>query len=216
MTKVVDIIDAVSVIKDGDVILVGGFGPKGYPGRILRTLLRKTKTKDLFFVANATEVSFLSSLDKFLAERSRGFMATFIRGSKNAEILFNNKQLELISQGTFAERLRAGGKGIKAFYTPVGPGTDVAEGKEKSIFDGREYILEKAIKGDVALIRATKVDLEGNCFMRGASKNFTSLMPLAAKYTIVEAEELVQVGEIPPELITVPGKYIDKIVRVGA
>lgn len=216
MGKVVDVIDAVSIIKDGDVILLGGFGPKGYPGRVLRTLLRKTSTKNLLFVANAANPSFLSSLDKMLENRATGFVATFLRGSVSAEELFNKGKLELVPQGTFAERLRAGGKGIEAFYTPVGIGTDVEKGKEKATFDGVEHVLEKAIKGDVALVRATKVDLDGNCFMRGASKNFTSLMPFAAKHTIVEAEELVPVGEIPPEMITVPGKYINTIVRAGA
>lgn len=213
MNKVVDIVDAVAQIKDGDTILVGGFGPKGYPGRLLRTLLTQTTTKDFLLVANAANPAFMSSLEKLLKNRARGAICTFLRGSASAEKMYFDKTLELTPQGTFAERLRAGGKGIVAFYTPVGPGTEVAQGKETLVIDGVEHILEKAITGDVALIRATQVDLDGNCFMRGAVKNFTSLMPAAAKFTIVEAEELVPVGAIPPDLITVPGKYINMIVR---
>ena len=213
MSKVVDIVDAVKQVKDGDTVLVGGFGPKGYPGRLLRTLLTTTPTKDLMLIQNAANPAFMSSLEKLLKKRSRGAICTFLRGSGAAEKMYFDKTLELIPQGTFAERLRAGGKGIAAFYTPVGPGTEVAEGKETAMFDGVEHILEKAITGDIALVRASKVDLDGNCFMRGAVKNFTSLMPMAAKFTIVEAEELVQVGEIPPDLISVPGKYVNMIVR---
>lgn len=213
MSKVVDIVDAVAQIKDGDTIFVGGFGPKGYPGRSLRTLLTKTSTKDFLLVANAANPAFMSSLEKLLKTRARGAIVTFLRGSAAAEKMYFNKTLELVPQGTFAERIRAGGKGIAAFYTPVGPGTDVAEGKEKVVINGVEHILETALTADVALIRATQVDLDGNCFMRGAVKNFTSLMPTAAKFTIVEAEELVPVGTIHPDLITVPGKYVNMVVR---
>jgi 3-oxoacid CoA-transferase A subunit len=214
MGKVIDMVDAVAKVKDGDVVLVGGFGPKGYPGRLLRGLLRTTDTKDLFFVTNAANPSYMSSLEKLLARRSRGMICTYLRGSAAAERLYFEKKLEIASQGTFAERLRAGGMGVEAFYTVVGIGTIIGEGKEKAMFDGRAYLLEKAIRGDIALVRATSVDLEGNCFMRGATKNFCSLMPAAAKYTIVEAEEIVP--EIDPEIISVPGKYVNAIVRAGA
>jgi 3-oxoacid CoA-transferase A subunit len=214
MGKVIDIVDAVAQVKDGDVVLVGGFGPMGYPGRLLRSLLKTTSTKDLFFVANAANPSFMSSLDKLLARRTRGMVCSFLRGSAPAERLYAEGKLELAAQGSFAERLRAGGMGIEAFYTPVGIGTVVDHGKEKATFGGREYILEKAIRGDIALVRATRVDLEGNCFMRGATKNFTSLMPAAAKYTVVEAEQIVP--EIDPELVSVPGTYVHAIVRAGA
>jgi 3-oxoacid CoA-transferase A subunit len=213
MSKVVDIVDAVKQVKDGDTVLVGGFGPKGYPGRLLRTLLTQTSTKDLMLIQNAANPAFMSSLEKLMKSRARGGIVTFLRGSTAAEKMYFAKTLDLVPQGTFAERLRAGGKGIAAFYTPVGPGTEVAEGKETAVFDGVEHILEKGIFGDVALVRATQVDLDGNCFMRGAVKNFTSLMPLAAKFTIVEAEELVPVGTIPQDLISVPGKYVNMVVR---
>ena len=216
MSKLMSVMDAIAPIKDGDTILVSGFGPMGYPGRILRALLKQTDLKDLFFVTNAANPNFMPSLEKLLATRSRGMIATFIRQSMVAEKMFYEKKLELIPQGTFAERLRAGGAGIPAFYTNVGLGTLVEEGKDKKVIDGKEYLLEKAITGDVALIRATKVDIEGNCFMRGSTKNFGALMPAAAKYTVVEAEEVVQVGEIDPELVTIPGILVHSIVKVGA
>lgn len=215
MSKLMNVLDAIAPIKDGDTILVSGFGPMGYPGRVLRAMLKQTELKDLYFVTNGTNANFMPSLEKMLHSRSRGLIATYIRHSPAAERMYDEKSLELVPQGTFAERLRAGGVGIPAFYTPVGFGTEVEEGKEKKIIDGREYLLEKAIKGDVALIKATKVDLDGNCFMRGSTKNFGALMPAAAKYTIVEAEEIVKVGEIDPELITIPGIFIDAIVKVG-
>jgi acetate CoA/acetoacetate CoA-transferase alpha subunit len=213
MGKVIDIVDAVSRIKDGETLLIGGFGPKGYPGRLLRALLKTTNTKDLFFVANAANPSFMSSLDKLLATRARGMICTFMRGSLPAEHLYAEGKLELAPQGSFAERLRAGGMGIEAFYTPVGIGTLVEHGKEKATFNGRECVLERAIRGDIALVRATRVDLAGNCFMRGAVKNFTSLMPAAANYTIVEAEEIVPA--IDPEIVSVPARYVNAIVMAG-
>lgn len=215
MGKLMNLNEAIAPIKDGDTILVGGFGPMGFPGRVLRAINKQTQLKDLFFVTNAANPNFMPSLEKLLETRSRGLITTYLRSSKAAEKMFNDKTLELVPQGTFAERLRAGGNGIPAFYTPVGINTLVAEGKEIKEIDGKEYLMEKAITGDVALIKATKVDLDGNCFMRGSTKNFGALMPAAAKYTIVEAEEIVQVGEIDPELVTIPGVLVHAIVKVG-
>ncbi|MEI6580017.1 MAG: 3-oxoacid CoA-transferase subunit A [Eubacteriales bacterium] len=216
MGKLMSILEAIAPIRDGDTILVGGFGPMGYPGRVMRAMLKQTDLKDLFFVANAANQNYLSAFEKMLLTRSRGMIVTFTRPSAAAEKLYNEGKLELIPQGTFSERIRAGGAGIPAFYTPVGFGTAVEEGKPTMEIDGKKYLLEKAIKGDVAIIKAAKVDLDGNCFMTGCTKNFGALMPAAAKYTIVEAEEVVKVGKIDPELVTVPGILIDAIVKVGA
>ncbi len=216
MGKLMSVLEAIEPIKDGDTILVGGFGPMGYPGRVMRAILKQTELKDLFFVANAANQNYLVALEKLLLTRARGMIATFTRPSAAAEKLYKEGKLEIIPQGTFSERIRAGGAGIPAFFTPVGFGTAVEEGKIKMTIDGREYIMEKAIKGDVAIIKASKVDLEGNCFMSGCTKNFGALMPAAAKYTIVEAEEVVKPGKIDPELVTVPGILIDAIVKVGA
>jgi 3-oxoacid CoA-transferase A subunit len=216
MGKLMTLLEAIAPIKDGDTILVGGFGPMGYPGRVMRAMLKQTDLKDLFFVANAANQNYLSAFEKMLKTRARGMIVTFTRPSAAADKLYNEGKLELIPQGTFSERIRAGGAGIPAFYTPVGFGTDVEKGKPTMEIDGKMYLLEKAIKGDVAIIKAAKVDLDGNCFMTGCTKNFGALMPAAAKYTIVEAEEVVKVGKIDPELVTVPGILIDAIVKVGA
>lgn len=215
MSKMMNVLDAISPIKDGDVVMVSGFGPMGYPGRVLRAMLKQNEAKDLLFVTNAANPNFMPSLEKLITKRSRGLIATFVRQSKIAEKMYFDKTLELVPQGTFSERLRAGGAGIPAFYTPVGIGTEVEEGKPKLVIDGKMYLMEKAITADVAIIKATKVDLDGNCYMRGSTKAFGALMPAAAKYTIVEAEEVVQVGEIDPELVTVPGIMVDAIVKVG-
>ena len=216
MGKLMSILEAIAPIKDGDTILVGGFGPMGYPGRVMRAMLKQTELKDLFFIANAANQNYLVAFEKMLRTRSRGMIATFTRPSAAADKMYNEGTLEIIPQGTFSERIRAGGAGIPAFYTPVGFGTDVEKGKPTMEIDGKMYLLEKAIKGDVAIIKAAKVDLDGNCFMTGCTKNFGALMPAAAKYTIVEAEEVVKVGKIDPELVTVPGILIDAIVKVGA
>ncbi len=216
MGKLMTLLEAIAPIKDGDTILVGGFGPMGYPGRVMRTILKQSDLKDLLFVANAANSNYLPALEKMLMTRARGMIATFTRPSKAAEKLYDEGKLELIPQGTFSERIRAGGAGIPAFYTPVGFGTAVEEGKPTIEIDGKKYLMEKAITADVALIKAAKVDLDGNCFMTGCTKNFGALMPAAAKYTVVEAEQLVKVGKIDPELVTVPGILVDAIVKVGA
>lgn len=126
----------------------------------------------------------------------------------------NPDSVTLIPQGNFAEKIRAGGAGIPAFYTPVGVGTIVEEGKEKRMFNGREYLLETAFFADVALIHASKADAYGNCYMRKASKNFNVIMAMAASYVIVETEELVPVGGMDPDLIDVPSIFIDAVIPI--
>ena len=214
MNKIMAMDDAIKMIKDGDVLLVGGFGPRGYPGRILRALLKKSAAKDFTIIINGLNKFYLNTMEKILKSRANRLICTYVRNSEG-ERMFNEGKAEIVPQGTFAERLRCGGAGIPAFYTPVGVGTDVAKGKEVKNIDGRDYLMEKALKGDVALISATKVDKSGNCFMRGCTKQFSTLMPAAAKYTIVETHQIVEVGEIDPELISVPGIMVDAIVYVG-
>lgn len=121
----------------------------------------------------------------------------------------------IIPQGTFVERIRAGGVGIAGFYTPVGVGTFVETNKEKKMFDDKEYLLETALKANVALVHATAADEWGNLLMRGTTKNFGAVMPAAADYVIVEAEEIVPVGTIDPELVTVSHIHVDAIVKIG-
>lgn len=221
MNKVVAMDEAIKVIKNGDTILVGGFGPRGYPGRVMRNIVKnRTSTgteydlEDLTIVFNGLNRFYMNTMEKLLERSGSKLITTFVRNSIG-ETMYKEGKVELVPQGTFAERLRAGGAGIPGFYTPVGVGTLVAEGKEVKNFDGKDYLLERAITGDVALISATKVDLQGNCYLRAATKQFSALMPAAAKYTIVETNEIVDVGQIDPELITIPGIMIDAIVYVG-
>ena len=127
-------------------------------------------------------------------------------------LLEDPESVTLYPQGTLAEKIRCGGAGIAAFYTPVGVGTIVEKGKEKRRFGDREYLLETALRGNVALVKATVADKAGNCFMRGTTKNFGAIMAKAADYVIVEAKRIVETGELDPEMITVPGIYIDALV----
>lgn len=209
-------IDAVQVVKDGDTVAIGGFGPLGCPVQLIKFLFARSDVKDLHIALNAPNGMVLRHLERLIKERSKKLTTTFMRGSQSAEIFFDHQQLDLVPQGTFAERLRSAGAGIPAFYTPVGVGTIVAEGKETKIFDGKEYLMEYSLPVDVGFVRATKVDRDGNCFLEVSTKNFTQLIPPAAKYTIVEAESIVEVGEIDPKLVTISGIHIDAIVKVGA
>ncbi len=215
MSKLMRSIDAVQKVKDGDTIAIGGFGPLGFPAQLLKSIYLRTDAKDLHIALNAPHGMMLTTLERLLAERASKLTTTFARGSRSAEKMFSEGKLDLIPQGTLAERLRSAGAGIPAFYTRVGIGTIVEEGKEIKTIDGQDYLMEKALVADIGLIQATKVDYDGNCFIAGSKKNFSSLVPAASKYTIVEAEEIVPVGSIDPELITVSGIYIDAIVNVG-
>ncbi|MDF0478674.1 3-oxoacid CoA-transferase subunit A [Vagococcus sp. PNs007] len=215
MSKLMRSIDAVQIVKDGDTVAIGGFGPLGYPGQLVKALYLRSEAKDLHIALNAPNGMFLPTLDKLIDKRGRHLTTTFVRTSSAATRFFEEGRLSLTPQGTFAERLRAAGAGIPAFYTPVGVGTMVAEGKEIKEIHGREYLMEEALVADVGFIQATKVDYDGNCYIEGSQKNFTTLVPAASKYTIVEAEQIVPVGEISPELVSVSGIYIDAIVKVG-
>jgi len=128
-------------------------------------------------------------------------------------LMDNPESVELSPQGTLAERIRCGGAGIAAFYTPVGVGTIVEKGKEKRTFNGVDYLLETNIRGNIAFIKATIADKEGNCFLKGSTKNFNAIMARAADYVVVEAEQIVEVGELDHELVTIPGLFIDAIVQ---
>ncbi|KAB1968230.1 MULTISPECIES: CoA transferase subunit A [Lacticaseibacillus] len=208
-------IEAIQPVKDGDTVVIGGFGPLGYPAQLVKALYLFSNAKDLHIALNAPNGMYLPTLDRLIAERASHLTTTFVRTSRAATKFFKEGKLTLTPQGTFAERLRAAGAGIPGFYTPVGIGTMVAEGKEVKEFNGRQYLLEEALNADVGFMQATKVDYDGNCYIEGAMKSFGALVPAASKYTVVEAEEIVPVGDIPSELITVSGIYIDGIVKVG-
>jgi acetate CoA/acetoacetate CoA-transferase alpha subunit len=206
---------AVSKIKDGDTLLVGGFLMAGSPETLIKALLDSSTAKNLTVVSNDTGFAETNMAKVMQQGRVTKVSASYIGGNPmTGQMLIDNKDsVTLYPQGTLAEKIRCGGAGIAGFYTPVGVGTIIEEGKEKRTFDGRDYLLETAMRGNVALVKATVADKFGNCFMRGSTKNFGALMARAADYVIVEAKKIVEVGELDAELVTLPGIFIDAIVQ---
>lgn len=215
MEKITTAEDAVKKIKSGDTLLVGGFLQAGSPETLIRAVLDASDADTLTVVSNDTGTAETNMIRLMETGRVTGVMASYIGANPltGKMMMEAPESVTLFPQGTLAEKIRAAGAGLAGFYTPVGVGTVVEEGKEKREIGDREYLLEAALRGDVALIHATKVDKFGNCFMRGSTKNFGAVMAPAADYVIVEAEEIVEVGEINPELVTVPGIFVDAIVQ---
>lgn len=218
--------DAVADICDGSVIFIGNFaGPGGTPFYLIQAL-REQGAKNLTIVANtAGGIGLTLDYDDhrvlFENHQVRKVIASFpfstsARRPSIAEkqILAGEVELELVPQGTLAERIRAGGAGIAAFYTPTGPGTVVEEGKEKRYFDGRPHLLEYALKADFALVRAYKADEVGNLIFRGTQRQFNPVMAMGAETTIAEVDQVVKPGELDPNSVVVPGLYVKRIVRV--
>jgi len=212
---------AIHDVFDGATIMFGGFVSAGSPTNLILALYEKG-TKDLTGVAN--NIGLGDKLDILCEKRQlRKMIASFaIRASARRQSLFEQLyakgevELELVPQGTLAERIRAGGAGIPAFYTPTGAGTVVAEGKETRVFDGREYLLERALTADFAFVRAYKADRLGNLVYRKASRNFNEPMAMAARVTIAEVEEIVAPGELDPEHVVTPGIFVHRLVRAPA
>jgi len=206
--------EAIARIKDGDTVLVGGFLQAGSPETLLKALLEQSTATNLTVVSNDTGTT-QSHMYKIMEQgRVSKVHASYIGANPltGKMLIENPDSVTLYPQGTLAEKIRCGGAGIAAFYTPVGVGTLVEEGKEKRRFGDRDYLLETALRGDVALVKATVADKAGNCFLRGSTKNFSAIMARAADYVIAEAQKIVEVGELDPELVTIPGIFIDAIV----
>jgi 3-oxoacid CoA-transferase A subunit len=205
---------AIADLPDGATIMVGGFGLCGIPENLIAAVHRKG-------VRNITVISNNAGVDGFgvgqwlTSRQITRIIATYVGENKLFEelVLKGELQATLIPQGTFAERIRAGGAGIAGFYTPTGVGTVVAEGKELREFDGRKYLLERGLTADFALIKAWKGDRWGNLIYRGTARNFNPMMAAAAKVTIAEVEELVELGELDPNAIVTPGIYVKRIIR---
>lgn len=215
MNKVVANADeAIKDVFDGAVILVGGFGLCGNPENLIRALVRKA-TKNLTTISNNAGVDGLGIGLLLAAGQLRKHIGTYVGENKLLEEMILNRkiELELVPQGTFSERIRAGGAGIPAFYTPTGYGTVVAEGKETREFDGRPYIMERAIKADFAFVKAWKGDKWGNLVYRKTARNFNPMMATAAKITIAEVEHLVEPGELEPDMIHTPSVYVKRIFK---
>ena len=210
--------EALEGITDGARIMFGGFVSAGTPTNLIFALKRRG-TRDLTVMA--TNIGFGDRLDDLCEGRqvSKAIASFAVRASTARESKFEAQyrrgeiELELVPQGTFAERIRAGGAGIGGFLTRTGVGTQVAEGKEVLSWEGEEWLLERPLRADVAIIRAHRADRLGNLCYRLAGRNFNPLMATAADLVIVEVEEIVETGELPPEAIHTPAAYVDRMVR---
>ncbi len=201
------------VVKDGQLIAVGGFGLCGIPEALIDAL-RDSKVKNLTVISNNAGVDGFG-LGKLLETRQiKKMISSYVGENKEFErqYLANELELEFTPQGTLAEKLRAGGAGIPAFFTRTGVGTLVAEGKEIREFDGHQYVMERALNPEVALVKAQKADKSGNLVFRRTARNFNPAAAMAGKTTIVEVEQLVEVGEIDPDDVHLPGIYVSRIV----
>lgn len=208
--------EAAALVKDGDIILGGGFGMTGNPVNILNELA-KTKTKDLTFVGNNVGETGLGGGKLLRNGQLSKMIGSFFTSNPEAVSAAQEGRIayELLPQGTLAEALRAGGAGIGGFYTPTAVGTAIAEGKETKVIDGKTYVFEKAIKGNVALLRAWKADTAGNVCYRRTEQNFNAAMAMAADLVIVEVEYIVPVGEIDPDHIHTQGCFVDYLVKAS-
>jgi 3-oxoacid CoA-transferase subunit A len=203
------------VLRDGMTIMSGGFGLCGIPETLIEAL-RKSGVRDLTVVSNNAGVDGIG-LGLLLETRQiKKMISSYVGENKifAAQYLAGELELEFNPQGTLAERIRAGGAGIPAFFTRAGVGTMVAEGKEIRDFHGEEYVMEEALFADVALVHAWKGDREGNLVYRKTARNFNPMMATAAKLTIAEVEHLVEPGEIDPDAVATPGVYVKRIVAV--
>ncbi|MFZ0443185.1 MAG: CoA transferase subunit A [Bacillus sp. (in: firmicutes)] len=215
MGKVFDSIqDAIQDIHDGATLVVGGFGLCGIPENLI-VALRDQGSKELTVVSNNCGVDGWGLGLLLENKQIKKMVASYVGENKTfeAQYLSGEIEVDLVPQGTLAERIRSGGAGIPAFYTATGVGTPIAEGKEVREFEGRKYIMEKGIVGDFALVKAWKADPFGNLVFRKTSRNFNPLAATAGKTTIVEVEELVGVGELDPDEIHTPGIYVQRIVK---
>lgn len=205
---------ALEGLEDGAVVLVGGFGLCGIPENLIQAVKDKG-VKDLTVVSNNCGIDDFGLGILLKDKQISKMVASYVGENKTFEQQFLSGELEveLTPQGTLAERIRAGGAGIPAFYTATGVGTPIAEGKEEKVFDGKAYILERALTGDFALVKAWKADRSGNLVFRKTSRNFNPLVATAGRVTIVEVEELVEVGQLDPDEIHLPGIYVQHIVH---
>ncbi|MDX1923959.1 MAG: CoA transferase subunit A [Rickettsiaceae bacterium] len=196
------------------VIMSGGFGLCGIPEKLIEAIL-ESKAKNLTFISNNCGIDDFGLGKLLQTKQIKKMISSYVGENKTFEKQYLDKELELelTPQGSLAERIRAGGAGIPAFYTKTGVGTIVAEGKEIREFDGQKYIMEKALHADLAIIKGYKADKAGNTIYRKTARNFNSIMATAAAVTICEVEEVLELGELEPDAIHTPGIYIDRIIH---
>jgi len=206
--------EAIQDVLDGATIMVGGFGLCGMPENLIRALARKG-VKNLTTISNNVGIDGVGMGLLLANGQIRRHIGSYVGENKLLEqmVLNGTLQIDLVPQGTFAERIRAGGAGIPAFFTPTGVGTAVADGKEAREFDGRTYIMERALKADFAFVKAWKGDRWGNLVYRKTARNFNPMMATAAKITIAEVEHLVEPGELDPDLVHTPSVYVKRIFQ---
>jgi 3-oxoacid CoA-transferase subunit A len=206
--------EAIADVRDGAVIMSGGFGLCGNPENLIQALYDKGVTGLTVVSNNCGTTDF--GLGILLKSRQiKKMVASYVGENKEFERQFLSKELEveLVPQGTLAERIRAGGAGIGGFFTPTGGGTAAAEGKETRVIDGKTYVFEKPLRADFAIVRAHKADRWGNLVFRKTARNFSPMMCFAGRVTIAEVEEIVELGELDPDLIHVPGAVVQRVVK---
>jgi 3-oxoacid CoA-transferase subunit A len=203
------------LLRDGMMIHAGGFGICGIPSALIEAI-RESGVKNLTVVSNNAGID-EAGLGLLLQTRQiRKMISSYVGENKTfmQQYLAGELEIEFNPQGTLAERIRAGGAGIPAFFTPTGAGTQIAEGKETREFDGRLYVMERGLVADLAIVHAWKGDTEGNLIYRMTARNFNPVMATAAKVTVAEVEELVQPGELDPDCIMTPGIFVKRIVKL--
>lgn len=218
MDKVIGLQEAISKVKQGDTLMIGGFGGFGFPSNLVWEVARQN-IRELTVIAedfgngySPFEMNSTPLLEKHLVKKA---IISYCGGQPRiTEQVFKGElEMEMVPQGTLAERIRAGGAGIGGFYTPTGVGTVVAEGKETRVIDGKEYLFELPLKSDVSLVKAWKADRMGNAVFKYTGINFNISMAMAGKLVILEAEEIVEPGELSPEAIQLPGVFVDYVVK---
>jgi len=202
------------LLRDGMTIMSGGFGLVGNPESLIPEI-KTSRVKDLTVISNNAGADGFGLWQLLETRQIRKMISSYIGENKlfEQQYLAGELELELNPQGTLAERIRAGGAGIPAFYTATGVGTVVAEGKPQEEFDGKLYVRERWLRADLAIIKAWRADPEGNLQFRKTARNFNPIMAAASEMTVVEVEEIVAVGEIPTDCVHTPGIYVDRIVR---
>ena len=212
MNKIISINEAVDKVKDGMTIMVGGFLANGTPEKLIDALVRKG-VKNLTLICNDTGFPDKGVGKMVVAKQFKRIIASHIGTNPETANQMNSGEtiVELVPQGTLAERVRCGGTGLGGFYTPTGIGTEIEEGKEKKVINGVEYILELPLKADIALLFGSVVDKKGNIIYNKTMKNFNPIMAMAADTVIVEAGKVVEIGEIDPDRVMTSGIFVDYI-----
>ncbi|WHY78242.1 acetate CoA-transferase subunit alpha [Neobacillus sp. WH10] len=216
MNKIISMKEVSSIFSDGMTIMAGGFMGVGTPQALVNAML-EADVKDITLIANDTAFTETGVGPLIVNKRVKKVIASHIGTNPETgrQMIAGEMEVELVPQGTLAERVRAGGAGLGGVLTPTGVGTVVEEGKEKITVEGREYLLEKPLRAEVALLKAYKADKAGNLIYHRSARNFNPLMALAADTVIVQVEKIVEIGEIDPDEVMTPGILVDKIFVQG-